>query len=278
MAKTIVIDAGHGLNTAGKRCLKALDANETREWILNDRIADKLQKMLANYDCKVVRVDDSTGKNDISLSARVKAANAANADIYISIHHNAGINGGTGGGTVIYHYNNDSSKAAAKSLYDAIIDETNLIGNRSSKIAVGNFYVINKTKMLALLVENGFMDSKVDVPIILSESHAEKTAKGICNFLVNKYSLKKVAASTGSASTTTSASASASFACYPAYSGTSTSLDAILSAIGVPASYRGSWLKRRPLAKANGISNYIGSSSQNSKLKSLAKCGRLKKV
>lgn len=30
----IVIDAGHGKNTAGKRCLKSLDKNETRECIL----------------------------------------------------------------------------------------------------------------------------------------------------------------------------------------------------------------------------------------------------
>ena len=60
MSKVIALDAGHGLHTAGKRCLKALDAKETREWVLNDRIVDKLQKMLANYDCKVVRGDDTT--------------------------------------------------------------------------------------------------------------------------------------------------------------------------------------------------------------------------
>ena len=46
MSKVIALDAGHGLYTAGKRCLKALDAKETREWVLNDRIVDKLQKML----------------------------------------------------------------------------------------------------------------------------------------------------------------------------------------------------------------------------------------
>ena len=32
MSKIIAISAGHGYNTAGKRCLKKLDANETREW------------------------------------------------------------------------------------------------------------------------------------------------------------------------------------------------------------------------------------------------------
>ena len=38
MAK-IAIDAGHGLYTEGKRCLKSLDPNETREWQLNERVA-----------------------------------------------------------------------------------------------------------------------------------------------------------------------------------------------------------------------------------------------
>ena len=36
----IALNAGHYLNTAGKRCLKKLDKNETREWVLNNRICD----------------------------------------------------------------------------------------------------------------------------------------------------------------------------------------------------------------------------------------------
>lgn len=192
MSKIIALDAGHGLYTAGKRCLKALDAKETREWVLNDRIVDKLQKMLANYDCKVIRVDDTTGASDVALANRVVKANNEKADIYISLHHNAGINGGNGGGTVVYHYNDAPSKASAQRLYNAIVNETKLVGNRCDKTAVGDFYVINKTKMTSLLVENGFMDSKADVPIILTDAHATKTAQGILNFLVSELKLAKI--------------------------------------------------------------------------------------
>lgn len=39
----LALDAGHGLYTAGKRCLKSLDPNETREWVLNNRICNKIQ-------------------------------------------------------------------------------------------------------------------------------------------------------------------------------------------------------------------------------------------
>jgi N-acetylmuramoyl-L-alanine amidase len=192
MSKVIALDAGHGLHTAGKRCLKALDANETREWVLNDRIVDKLQKMLANYDCKVVRVDDTTGASDVALANRVVKANNEKADIYISVHHNAGINGGNGGGTVVCHYNDAPSKASAQRLYNAIVEETKLVGNRCDKTAVRDFYIINKTKMISLLVENGFMDSKADVPIILTDAHATKTAQGILNFLISELKLAKI--------------------------------------------------------------------------------------
>ena len=32
--------AGHYINTPGKRLPKELDIDETREWVLNDRVAD----------------------------------------------------------------------------------------------------------------------------------------------------------------------------------------------------------------------------------------------
>ena len=98
----ICIDAGHGRYTAGKRCLKSIDPQETREWVLNSRIADKVQELLTGYNCKTMRVDDVTGETDISLANRVKAANKANADVYLSIHHNAGISGRSGGGIVAF--------------------------------------------------------------------------------------------------------------------------------------------------------------------------------
>ena len=66
---------------------------------------------------------------------------------------------------------------------------------------------------------------------------------------------------------------------YPKYTGNALAgLDSILATIGVPAQYRGSWKARKPLAEANGISNYTGSGKDNSTLKSLAKSGKLKKV
>ena len=188
----IVIDAGHGLNTQGKRCLKSIDSKQTREWSLNDRIADKLQKLLAGYNCEVLRVDDTTGKKDVILEDRVKKANNWGADIYISIHHNAGLNGRSGGGMQVYYCSSkEERKEQAKALYEAVVACTGLVGNRADKVINYGFYVIKNTTMPAFLLENGFMDSTTDTPIILTEAHADKTVQGLLAFLVNTFGLEK---------------------------------------------------------------------------------------
>ena len=54
----LAIDAGHYLGTAGKRLPKKLDPAETREWTLNDRVADYLAEAAALYQgVELKRVD-----------------------------------------------------------------------------------------------------------------------------------------------------------------------------------------------------------------------------
>lgn len=188
----IALDAGHGLYTSGKRNMKALDPNETHEWFMNDKIMDKVQKKLLDYECEVLRLDDTTGKNDISLSARCVACNNWGATVMLSMHHNAGLNGRAGGGTVVFHSNPCTERTQqAKTLYDCIVGETGLVGNRSEKVICKGFYVIKNVKCASFLVENGFMDSPTDVPIIVTDEHAEKTANGVIKFLVKEFALKK---------------------------------------------------------------------------------------
>lgn len=65
---------------------------------------------------------------------------------------------------------------------------------------------------------------------------------------------------------------------YNRYTGTSTKIDVVFGKIGVPDVYVGNKMKRKPIALANGITNYTGSASQNLSLIALAKQGKLKKV
>lgn len=199
----ILLDPGHGLYTFGKRLLKALDPNETREWILNDRVADAITDELNDYeDVEVIRLDDPSGKRDVPLKERVAKANKFYEEyeakgytvVILSIHHNAGINGGTGGGISAYV---DSRRASATSrtirdrVYDELIGTTGMRGNRSNPKSEQPLYILYHTDMPGTLVEHGFMDSPTDVLMILSNEHPVKCAGGYVNFLVKDYSITK---------------------------------------------------------------------------------------
>ena len=191
----IALTAGHYKHTAGKRCSKSLDPNETREWVLNDRIADKVEKLLAaNYTgYELIRTDDTTGETANSLADRTNMANKFGADFYLSIHHNAGINGGKGGGIVAIVYTNPSAKSVEwqKALYNALIEATGLKGNRATPLAKMNLAEVRDTKMPAVLLELGFMDSQTDVPVILSETFANQCAEAIVKVLAERGNLTK---------------------------------------------------------------------------------------
>ncbi len=310
--KVIALDAGHGMNTAGKRCLKTLDPDQTREWLLNDRIMDKVQELLADYDCVVIRTDDTTGARDISLSARCAAANNAGAVVFMSMHHNAGLNGRKGGGTVVFNYGrqaqaerlynsvtgktnnagavvfmsmhhnaglngrkgggtvvfNYGRQAQAERLYNSVTGKTGLVGNRSQKVIKKAYYVLKHTKMAAFLVENGFMDSPSDVPVILTDSHARKTAEGVVDFLVHEYNLQKKTSQNRPQEKPQGA------LYYPAYTGRKTTLSVALQSLGIDYSYN----FRAKIAAANGIAGYRGTAAQNTQMYNLLVAGRLKKA
>ena len=190
----IALNAGHGLYTAGKRCLKSIDPDETREWTLNSRIVEKVTEKLKAYTgYELLRIDDPTGKTDIALKTRTDKANKWGADFYLAVHHNAGINGGSGGGIVCYTYTkvDQTTKDWQKAVYDSLIKHTGLKGNRSQPLASADLHECRETNMPAVLIENGFMDSTTDTPVILTEDFAEKSAEAIVEVLAEKGGLKK---------------------------------------------------------------------------------------
>lgn len=190
----IALNAGHGHYTLGKRCRKSLDPNETREWDLNSRICNKIEEKLKAYEgYSLIRLDDTTGKVNVGLKARTDKANKFGADIYLAIHHNAGINGGKGGGIVAFTYTSvgAETKDWQKRFYDAVIAHTGLKGNRSNPLARSNLHECRESKMPAVLMECGFMDSATDVPIILTDKFADEVATGLVEVLVEKGKLTK---------------------------------------------------------------------------------------
>ena len=169
--------AGHYRNTPGKRIPASLDKNQTREWVLNDRVAKYFAEAAATYGVKLLRTDDPTGQTDISIVKRTAKANSWGADIYLDIHHNAGVNGGKGGGVVGFcNPGSAKGKAFRDGIYKAVIAAGGLKGNRAQPLQEKTFDSLRLTKMPAVLMEYGFMDSSVDVPVILTEAYAKTVA------------------------------------------------------------------------------------------------------
>ena len=194
MSFKLALSAGHYLYESGKRCLKSLDPTETREWWLNDRIADRIQALLSEYEgVEVLRLDDTTGQKEVTLKSRSDASDKWGADFYLAIHHNAGINGGTGGGIQAYVYTNPSAKSVEyqKAFYNELIKLTGLKGNRSNGCPKANFHECREPDCPTTLLELGFMDSRTDVPIILTQDFAYKCAQACVNVIVAKNGLKK---------------------------------------------------------------------------------------
>lgn len=188
----IAVDAGHYLGTPGRRCLKAYDPKEHKEWELNQRIATILCDNLREYGIDTIRCDDPTGETDITLEKRCEKANSAKADFFISIHHNAGINGGSGGGITAYSYY-DSARGAEwrDDLYNALIHKTGLAGNRSEPRKEAGYYVIKHTNAPAVLLELGFMDSSTDIPVIITDEYAKLCAEAIADTIAEKFGIEK---------------------------------------------------------------------------------------
>jgi N-acetylmuramoyl-L-alanine amidase len=184
----IVIDAGHGFNTPGKR-----SPDDEREWSFNNKVAQYAIAKLQTYnDVEILRVDDPTGKTDVSLITRTNLANEWKADVYASIHHNA-LNGKWGKHSGIETYTMDNPTANSKSteIAGAIHPRVVMamgISNRGMKQA--NFHVLRESAMPAFLTEGGFMDSIVDITKLRDDNYLKAQGEAIAEGLAVYFKLK----------------------------------------------------------------------------------------
>lgn len=193
MSIKIGLDAGHGLNTAGKQTPDGI-----KEWTLNDKVRDKIVSMLADYDCEVIHTDNDEGNTDESLSSRLSKYKSAGVKAFVSIHHNAHT-GSWNGATGVEVYTDKNPTASdtkfANCIYDRLVNYTGLKGRGIKK---ANFTVINQNTIPAVLVEGGFMDGTSDYKVITSDEGQTAYAKAVAEGLIEFLGLtKKTAAATG---------------------------------------------------------------------------------
>lgn len=180
----IAYGAGHNKFTKNR-----IPDGET-EWVLNDRVARYFEAAARSYPVELLRVDHET--EPVDLKKRCKMANDWGADFFLSIHHNAGINGGTGGGLVAF--SNPGSIRGAQyrdAIYDACMAAGGLRGDRWDGTLETPFYVLKYTDMPAVLMEYGFMDSQTDIPVIRTQQYAKAMAEATMAAIAKVAGLEK---------------------------------------------------------------------------------------
>ena len=186
MTKVIVLDAGHSLVTAGKQTMNG-KYGVVKEWTVNASVLRKVQEILeSNYTGFVIkRTDDPTGKTDYSLTDRVKRCNNFKADVFVSIHHNAG--GGTGTEVYYHTYGTAEDKKLASIVAPKLATKCNM-RNRGVK---HNKFGVLTCKATAILIEGGFMDTTSDYEFLCSEQGQQAYAEAVAESLVEYLGLPK---------------------------------------------------------------------------------------
>lgn len=183
----IVLGAGHGPNTPGKRT----PGDTMREYHFNKVVADYAKKELLNFeDVQVMFTHEDS--RDVPLSERADKANKWGANAYISIHANAFGSGGwnTASGIETFVHTNASKESSvlAKLVQEELIKATKR-SDRSIKSA--NFQVLRTTNMPAILVECGFMTNKEEAALLKSDAYRKLCAGAIVKGLAAMYGLTK---------------------------------------------------------------------------------------
>ena len=187
MTYKIGCDAGHSLTTPGKQT-----PDREKEWSFNDvQIRAFIAEMKTYEDVEVYRYDDPTGKTDVPLKTRTDKANKEKVDLYISFHHNA--NTGKWGdwtGTEVHVYKT-KPKEAVKLAQIVHPKLAKAYGLKDRGIKYTDLHITRETDMTSILIEGGFMDSRIDIKKMRDVEVLNNVGKAVAEAVAQFAGLKK---------------------------------------------------------------------------------------
>lgn len=189
--KKVCLDAGHGIQTAGKGSPDG--TYKEHEFSLN--MAYRMKGILERHGVEVTLTRNNENMLKVTdtedLAARVKIANGINElSLFVSLHSNAAKSSGwsTARGYTIFT-SVASATAERNKAANAIINQVKNAGvvMRNPPLKHELFYVLRHTNAPAVLIEHGFHDNKEDVALLKSDVYRAKltiaNCKGILDYL-----------------------------------------------------------------------------------------------
>lgn len=186
----IFIDPGHGGKDNGT------SYQDVFEDELNLKLACLIYEMILDDGglCYLSRVADydlssTYDKNHklTDLKKRVAYIDSLKTTLFISLHLNYYSSSNVNGLQVFYQKHNPESKNLASFLQDSLNKEN----TRPKKCHMGDYFILNNTSSLGVLIEYGFLSSEEDRSKLLNDNYLKKLAKLIKNTLNEYLSLKK---------------------------------------------------------------------------------------
>lgn len=168
----IVIDAGHGGEDEG------CSYNAVEEKDINLHLALSLKSKLEEMDFQVLltRTDDS----QLELEERVKIADEARADAFISIHQNSCQDKSAAGIETYYYPTPEGDNERLAKLVQQYAILYTKVRDRGIR-EVDNLYVIRESNMPSCLVETGFLSNPEEQVNLQDEAYLEKIAQGLAD-------------------------------------------------------------------------------------------------
>ena len=148
---------------------------------LNLIISQKLSARLKQEGYEIITTRDTDVF--IELVDRAAAANNSDADLFISIHHNAAGSSAANGIETLY-YPSDDNKALAQIFHSEMLKSSG--ANDRKIIPRANLVVLNRTKMPAALLELGYMTNSSELANLKDDAYQNAMVEGIVK-AVNRY-------------------------------------------------------------------------------------------
>ena len=184
MSKKVVLDPGHGVETAGKRS----PDGTYLEHEFNLDMAQRLKAHLERHGVSVILT--RTTEHDVTIQERANVSNAICPDLFVSLHSNASGDGkdwtapdGFGIYTSSAGETAGRNKAAKAILARAEEAGIKLWGG----LHHARYYVLVNTVAPAVLIEHGFHTNKAETEKLKTQEYrallAQVDAKGILDYL-----------------------------------------------------------------------------------------------
>ena len=179
----VFLDSGHNYTGADTGATGYGLREQDITYLIAAQLKTELEEQGITVQMSREHITDNCANGAVgaSLAHRCNMANAGRADLFVSIHCNAG--GGTGTETYAYAYGSEGYQLAQRIQRRCV----KKMGLPDRGVKIKPLYVLAHTNMPAVLVETAFIDNGRDAVLLGSRegqlSFAEAMAAGICEHL-----------------------------------------------------------------------------------------------